>query len=96
MVRHYYIVGGMPKVVSAYAENKDMREVRRIQRTILADCRRDFAKHAPKGEDSQVEVDFIFQQGSVASALFVVHLVHLTEESTSATMSQNSSKKPRG
>ena len=50
MVRHYYVIGGMPEVVSAYVENKDFQEVRRIQRSILADYRRDFAKHAPKGD----------------------------------------------
>ena len=50
MVRHYYVIGGMPEVVSAYVENGDFLEVRRLQRSILADYRRDFAKHAPKGD----------------------------------------------
>lgn len=56
MVRHYYIIGGMPEVVSAYVANKDMQEVRRIQRSILADYRRDFAKHAPKGDVRKIEM----------------------------------------
>lgn len=56
MVRHYCIIGGMPDVVSAYVESRDMREVRRIQRGILADYRRDFAKHAPKNDVRKIEM----------------------------------------
>ena len=56
MVRHYYIIGGMPEVVSAYVTNGDVQEVRRIQRSILADYRRDFAKHAPKSDVRKIEM----------------------------------------
>lgn len=31
----YYYIGGMPEVVSAYIENKDLLEVRKIQKTLL-------------------------------------------------------------
>ena len=55
-LRHYYVIGGMPAVVAAYVEDKDFREVRRLQRGILADYRRDFAKHAPKGDVRKIEM----------------------------------------
>lgn len=47
LLRQYYYVGGMPAVVKAYIENKDVFEVRNIQNQILADYRRDFSKHVP-------------------------------------------------
>ena len=56
MLRHYYVIGGMPEVVKAYVESKDFREVRRIQRSILSDYRKDFAKHAPKRDVRKVEM----------------------------------------
>ena len=43
----YYYIGGMPEVVSAYIENKDLLEVRKIQKTLLDDYEQDFSKHAP-------------------------------------------------
>lgn len=43
----YYYIGGMPEVVSSYTENKDLSEVRRIQKTLLDDYEQDFSKHAP-------------------------------------------------
>lgn len=43
----YYYIGGMPEVVSSYIENKDLIEIRRIQKTLLEDYEQDFSKHAP-------------------------------------------------
>ncbi len=43
----YYYVGGMPEVVNAYATNKDLKEVRKIQNELLAAYEQDFSKHAP-------------------------------------------------
>ena len=43
----YYYVGGMPEVVNSYVENKDLIEVRDIQKTLLKDYEQDFSKHAP-------------------------------------------------
>ena len=43
----YYFVGGMPEVVQCFAENKDFKEVRDIQKRILAAYEQDFSKHAP-------------------------------------------------
>ncbi len=47
LLRHYYYVGGIPAVVKAYIETHDIFEVRRIQKQILTDYRRDFSKHIP-------------------------------------------------
>ena len=43
----YYYVGGMPEAVSYYAENKDLQEVRNIQKRLLDAYEQDFSKHAP-------------------------------------------------
>jgi len=43
----YYYIGGMPEVVSTYTQNKDLTEVRKIQKTLLSDYEQDFSKHAP-------------------------------------------------
>ena len=43
----YYYVGGMPEAVNAYATNKDLKEVRKIQNELLAAYEQDFSKHAP-------------------------------------------------
>lgn len=47
LLRQYYYVGGMPAVVSAFVKNRDLAEVRAMQKQILFDYRRDFSKHAP-------------------------------------------------
>lgn len=46
-LKYYYFVGGMPEVVQSFAENKDFREAREIQKKILAAYEQDFSKHAP-------------------------------------------------
>ena len=46
-LRQYYYIGGMPEVVSAFAERHDYDEVRRIQMRILSAYEQDFSKHAP-------------------------------------------------
>lgn len=43
----YYYIGGMPEVVSFYIENKDLVEVRKIQKKLLDAYEQDFSKHAP-------------------------------------------------
>ena len=48
LLRQYYFVGGMPSVVSKYAESRDLKQVRRIQRQILKDYDKDFSKHVPQ------------------------------------------------
>ena len=46
-LRQYYFVGGMPAVVSAFADNGNPAAVRTIQKGILEAYERDFSKHAP-------------------------------------------------
>ena len=43
----YYYVGGMPEVVNAYIEHKDLNETRKIQKKLLDAYEQDFSKHAP-------------------------------------------------
>ena len=44
-LRQYYFVGGMPEAVANWVENKDAKQVRTIQRSILSNYQRDMAKH---------------------------------------------------
>ena len=46
-LKEYYYVGGMPEVVLRFAKNKDIKEVRVIQKRILTAYEQDFSKHAP-------------------------------------------------
>ena len=43
----YYYIGGMPEVVNSYVEDKDLLEVRVIQKKLLDAYEQDFSKHAP-------------------------------------------------
>lgn len=43
----YYYIGGMPEVVNSYIQNKDLNEVRNIQKRLLQAYEQDFSKHAP-------------------------------------------------
>ena len=43
----YFYIGGMPESVSAYTQNKDLIEVREIQKKLLYAYEQDFSKHAP-------------------------------------------------
>lgn len=47
LLRQYYVVGGMPAAVDAFAQNAGFAEVRMIQTGIVEGYQRDFAKHAP-------------------------------------------------
>ena len=47
-LKQYYYVGGMPEVVSSFADEKDFVEARKIQKRILTAYEQDFSKHAPK------------------------------------------------
>lgn len=43
----YYYIGGMPEAVNFYVQNKDLKEVRKIQIRLLEAYEQDFSKHAP-------------------------------------------------
>lgn len=47
LLRSYYVVGGMPEAVAAFAETGDFLESRRIQQLIVTSYEDDFSKHAP-------------------------------------------------
>ena len=47
-IRYYLYVGGMPEAVEDFVENRDWRQVRKIQNQILESYRSDFSKHAPR------------------------------------------------
>ena len=47
LLKLYYYVGGMPEAVSLYIQNKDLDEVRKVQKALLTDYEQDFSKHAP-------------------------------------------------
>lgn len=55
-LRQYFYVGGMPAAVREFTENRDLAEVRRIQKQILFDYRRDFSKHAPDREVPRINL----------------------------------------
>lgn len=55
-LRYYFYVGGMPEVVSAFAETRDWQLVRRIQNRILNSYEGDFSKHAPNETVSRIRM----------------------------------------
>ena len=54
----YYFVGGMPKVVKDYVENKDLNQVRENQNTILQYYKFDFGKYADPHQVSKLNLIF--------------------------------------
>jgi predicted AAA+ superfamily ATPase len=44
-LKEYFFVGGMPKAVASFAENRDLNTVREIQRDIITNYENDFSKH---------------------------------------------------
>lgn len=49
-LKKYYFIGGMPEVVSSFAENKDFTEVRYLQKQIIELYEDDFSKHTTESE----------------------------------------------
>lgn len=43
----YYYIGGMPEIVDSYVRNRDLVEVRNLQKKLLDAYEQDFSKHAP-------------------------------------------------
>lgn len=54
LLREYYFVGGMPKVVSYYVEYHDLKRVRKEQQTIIESYRRDISKHTTERETIRI------------------------------------------
>lgn len=55
-LRQYYIVGGMPEVVSSFANEGNLTKVRTIQKAILESYERDFSKYAPAIEVPRIRM----------------------------------------
>ncbi len=49
-VSHYGLMGGMPEVVSAYVETKDLSEVQVLQQRLISNFREDFYKYAKRAQ----------------------------------------------
>ena len=56
LLKEYFVVGGMPEVVSEYANSKNFEEVGKIQDEILEDYADDFSKHAPVSEIEKIRM----------------------------------------
>ena len=56
LLKHYYVVGGMPEAVDAYRRLRNFKEVREIHREILKGYQRDISKHAPKSDVPKIEM----------------------------------------
>ena len=50
LLKIYYFVGGMPEAVNQYAADKDLNQVRKIQKEILTAFNIDFSKYTTKTE----------------------------------------------
>lgn len=65
-IKSYFIIGGMPEVVKAWVETKDMETVNRIQKQILNGYEDDFGKHTDTA-NMQAKISIIWE--SVISQL---------------------------
>lgn len=54
LLRQYYFVGGMPGVVGKFVENKDLQQIRTLQRNILDAYSRDISKHTSGSESTRI------------------------------------------
>jgi predicted AAA+ superfamily ATPase len=50
ILRFYLFLGGMPAVIESYVKNKDIQEVRRLQKEIISSYERDFSKYSTRSE----------------------------------------------
>lgn len=55
-VKMYYVIGGMPEAVRAWAEDRDIREVDEVQSDILSSYEADFGKHAPLTDSPKIHL----------------------------------------
>jgi len=57
-LRLYFVVGGMPEVVSAYLQNQSLSEVRRIQETLIYTLMQDMVKYEKRLDNDLVREIF--------------------------------------
>ncbi len=55
LLKVYFLVGGMPRVVEDYAFHGDFARIRRLQNALLLDYKSDFGKHAPPVQARRIE-----------------------------------------
>ena len=55
-LKAYFIIGGMPEVVSAWVNDKDMEIVNKIQEDILTSYENDFSKHTTESEANKISM----------------------------------------
>ncbi len=56
LLRQYFIVGGMPAVVSAWAGAHDLQGIEAIQENLLRDYENDFSKHASRSDIPKIHM----------------------------------------
>lgn len=55
-LKAYFIIGGMPEVVSSWVQEKDMEKVNKIQQNILRAYESDFSKHTSNSEANRISI----------------------------------------
>ena len=55
-LRRYFFVGGMPEAVAAFAAERPLSEIRRIQTAIISAYQNDISKHAPVHEVPRINL----------------------------------------
>ena len=78
LLKLYFLIGGMPRVVDDYARHGDFTRTRRIQKSLLQDYRGDFGKHAPPVMARRIEAvwDSLPGQLSRENKKFIFKDVH--------------------
>ena len=56
LLKHYYVIGGMPEAVAAYVETRNFIDAIDVQKSILSGYRNDFSKHAPKNDVPRIKM----------------------------------------
>jgi uncharacterized protein len=67
LLRKYLVVGGMPAVVAAYADNATPEEIKTLQATILQTYQADFAKYASTSQHKYLKEVFAAMPGLVGN-----------------------------
>lgn len=64
LVKEYFLIGGMPAVISSFSEHQDLEEVARVHEVLLSTFQIDFSKYAspPKQKYLKVLFNGIFQE----------------------------------
>ena len=58
LLRQYWVVGGLPEAVSAYAKSRDFAQVSRIQQSVVATYRDDFNKYSHGSLKGRIQMVF--------------------------------------